>query len=801
MTFTSREPIGRGVLANALMLVALLAISAAASFEPVFKPTATIARTERSIHVDGDITPAEWNAAATLTKFHERFPGDMTEPEVSTRVYTAYDQDKLYVAFVCLDDPASVRATMTQRDQFSGDDAVAVLLDTYGAASWAYQFFVNPYGIQRDVMWSTTGMNVEDPSFDVIWQSAARITDSGYQVEMAIPFASLRFPNKDQQNWKIDFWRNRPREVFKQYSWAAYDRNEQCFPCQWGSVDGISNVQPGRGVELLPTYIATQAGNLPGYDPNNSFDNRGVKGEWSFGGKYALSSSVVAEGAWNPDFSQIESDVAQVDVNTTIALFYPERRPFFQEGADIFRTLFNSFYTRTVNDPQFASKLTGRKDAYTFGLLTAVDEVTPYIIPLNESSVYTSLGKSYVNVARGMRSFGEDTRLGVMFGDRRFEGGGSGTVAAFDGDVRLSQKLSIDGQYIFTHTAEPNKPLRRVNAVDTMFADGRYTVNLNGESFTGWAFITRFLRQGRSWYSQLGYNQIDPTYRTQVGFDPIANHRTVDYYTQYIFYVRKGWIDRIVPQAYALRRWDMDGKRKLAYHTLSLDLQTTLAQTGITLSARNNTEYFMDGLRQEGLLHDNLWRGQIETSSRPIAKFGWYLNGSMGRDYSRIFNTEADEVTFFASLNLKPIDRLTIDPSINYVRGRQRDSYRFSNIAIDDGDELYRQTIARCRVQFQVNRKLSVRLVTQYQKARQLLPAYDPLNDWLYADRYESEQLEFDPLITYRLNSFSVFYAGSSHDVDHLTYAPNPADPGRLDETWRQTSRQFFAKLQYLFQI
>ena len=118
-------------------------------------------------------------------------------------MYITYDNENLYVAFDCHDDPADIRATMCQRDQFYGDDAVCLLIDTYGDAAWAYEFFVNPYGVQKDYLWSSIGG--EDRGYDLIWESAAQITETGYQVEMAIPFASLRFPNKDVQSWKMDF--------------------------------------------------------------------------------------------------------------------------------------------------------------------------------------------------------------------------------------------------------------------------------------------------------------------------------------------------------------------------------------------------------------------------------------------------------------------------------------------------------------------------------------------------------------------------------------------------------------------
>ena len=219
------------IVANTVLLS--LPALASTPFEPVFNPTLEIEKSAGEISIDGNLGDPGWKGTARVTNFVERSPGDNTKPEVETEAFITYDNDNLYVAFLCYDDPAAIRTTMCQRDQFGADDAVCLLMDTYCDASWAYEFLVNPYGIQKDRLWTSVGD--EDAGYDLIWESASRITATGYQVEMAIPFASLRFPNQEAQTWKVDFWRNRPRESYKQYSWSARDRDEQCWPCQWGT--------------------------------------------------------------------------------------------------------------------------------------------------------------------------------------------------------------------------------------------------------------------------------------------------------------------------------------------------------------------------------------------------------------------------------------------------------------------------------------------------------------------------------------------------------------------------------------
>jgi hypothetical protein len=761
------------------LLILLVCASSLASktFQPVYKPSLEITKATKSIEIDGDLNDGEWKSFVRERNFVERQPGDMVQPAVETEVMITYDDDNLYVAYLCYDDPETIRATMCERDRFYGDDAVCLLIDTYGNATWAYEFFVNPYGVQKDNLWSSVAG--EDRGYDLIWKSAAQITDSGYQVEMAIPFASLRFPNKDVQNWRVDFWRNRPRETFNQYSWAAYDRNEQCWPCQWGTVEGIKNVSPGKGLEILPTMVANQAGN---YSRSKSeFDDGPVKGELSLGGKYSVSSDVTLEATYNPDFSQIESDAQQIDVNATYALLYPERRPFFQEGSDIFRTLFNSFYTRTINDPEFAAKFTGRLDKTTFGYMIARDETTPYISPMDYNDDLTILGKSTTNVLRGLRSVGENSQLGFMITDRRIEGGGSGSIAAVDGIIRLTRNYSIDGQFLYSHTKEPDLETVTIEPGTLLFDSDRHTIGLDGESFQGNAFISRFKRRARNWNFTIDYNQIDPTYRSQSGYDPINNHRTISISSSYTFYFDKGIFERITPSIYASERWNFTtGSKKFETLNLSLGSRFSFAQSYASISFSKNPQSYRffndDSHAYEEMWFEDPWRVGFNVDTRPYSQIGVGIYASYGKGIAYSLLSYGNVTSLSAYTDLKPIDRLIIEPSYNY--------YNSSNTK--NGQDLLSQNVFRMRVRYQATRELSLRLVLQHNKVKYFIS-----DDYGY---YMSERIEVDPLITYRISSFTLFYVGSTTDFEDYTHTPD------VKSLWRMSSRQFFMKLQYLFQ-
>lgn len=817
-----------------VMIVVTFWISSAqgsTTFEPIYQPSMDVFKVDKEIKIDGDLSLMEWNDASQAVTFVENFPGDNTEPQVQTKAFMTYDEDKLYIAFLCYDTPEAIRATMCQRDRFGSDDAVGLLIDTYGTASWAYQFFVNPYGIQKDILWTKVGM--PDIGFDLIWESAAQITDSGYQVEIAIPFSGMRFPSKDVQSWKVDFQRNRPRGSYYQYSWTAYDRNEQCFPCQWGTVEGIRDVRPGKGFEILPSFVSSQNGGLNStalyndpadpssyYGDDLNFDNADIMGDIALNTKYSISSDITFEATLNPDFSQIEADAAQIDVNSTMSLYFPERRPFFQEGSDIFRTLFNSFYTRTVNDPSFAAKITGRKEKTRFGFTSAVDENSPYTIPTDDEDVMFNAGKSYINAFRMSQSMGS-SQIGLLLGDRRFDGGGSNTIAALDGDIRLGQNYSIDGQYVFTHTSEPDNHNRTsyfsgsmtsieyildnytyINGEQTStFNDEKHTLKFDGESFNGFGLITRFHRRARHWNFTVDFNQVDKTYRTQLGYDPYNNYRNLDIRSFYVIYPKNSVFQRITPFVGMYNRWNFDSEHKIRNIYGNIQTRLDLAQTNIQIGASQRRDMY------QGQSYDDLWNINMNTNSRFSDKFGYGMNIGYSRDIGRGYGVRDNELRYALFVNIKPMDRLTIEPSFNYLKGTNYDNIDTYSIVNDEltlthslepDNKIFEQMIFRTRFQLQVNKQLSLRLITQFNKFKYLASpsskTYGEFKRW-----------DIDPLFTYRLSSFSVFYFGSSSDFGYYSYNdPHPVDtslPYTEKSEWKLTDRQFFMKLQYLFQM
>lgn len=767
----------RIVITLVLFLFPVLALASIST--PLYRPTVDVSKLNHDIKIDGNFESTEWSAASIISNFTERNPGDNIQPLVNTETYITYDDENLYIAFKCFDNPADIRASMTQRDQYSGDDEVAVYIDTYGDASIAYQFYVNPLGIQKDYLWNPiTGGDI---GYDLIWESSGRITSEGYEIEMAIPFSSLRFPNNDVQSWKIDFRRNHPRESSHQYSWAAYDRDEKCAPCQWGTLEGIASVQPGKGIEILPAFVSQQNSERIS---ESKIENHDPDGEIALSGKYSISSDVTLEGSINPDFSQIESDAAQIDINSTFSLFFPERRPFFQEGADIFRTLFNSFYTRTIFNPEVAVKMTGRPGKFRFGIVSAYDDSSAYIIPLEDYDYNFKASKSYVNIFRGVKTVGQNSRIGFMINDRRYEHDGSNSVLSVDGDISLTRSISWEGQFIYTHTKEEINDILGTDPI--YYADSSYTLNFDGESLDGFALITQLKHFSKHIGFVAGYNQIEPTYRTQTGYDPVNNHRSANLYTGYTFYPSNSIFTRISPQFSAFSRWHFQtGHKKIQNFNFNLYSSLKYAQTNINMSYDNSYEEYA------GDIYSDMVSLNVNVNSQPTGAFGYYVSVRTGESIARRVYEPSDELQFQTGFELKPSDRITIEPNLNYLKGDRTSS----------NETLYEQIISRTRLQYQYNKKLSLRLVFQYGDYNNIY-LDDADNDNNLEQHYRNGSfINVDPLLTYRLNPFTVFYLGmvSSYD-EYATEEYQVNKPPTYAHDLRLNQRKFFLKLQYLFQ-
>jgi hypothetical protein len=244
------QPVGTILLLTAWVALLEPASLAEERFEPQFHPSLEVRPLQGQIKIDGELNDTGWLNAARVNGFSEITPDNLARPPAETEVLLAYDEKQLYLAFLAEDrDPAAIRSSLCDRDEMYDDDYVGVLIDPYGDAALAFELMSNPIGVQGDGIQS---LGTEDISFDLVFQSAGKITEKGYQVEMAIPFNSLRFPDRPSQLWRATFFRTHPRQSRRQYSWAAVDLDDPCLLCQLGTLTGIHNVRPGGRWSFCP---------------------------------------------------------------------------------------------------------------------------------------------------------------------------------------------------------------------------------------------------------------------------------------------------------------------------------------------------------------------------------------------------------------------------------------------------------------------------------------------------------------------------------------------------------------------
>lgn len=352
------ENVVRGALLAAL---AWIPASAAVATPPELP----LPRLVGSISLDGDPSEEAWGSAALVDRFYEIVPGDNVEPPVATVGLLAYDSEYLYVGVRCQDpDPSRIRAPFVERDRVANQDLVQIDLDARDEGRWSMIFRINPRGVQADGVFDEA-VGVDDFSPDFHFESAARITPEGWSAEMKIPLSSLRYPGGGPQAWRITFFRLYPREFRRQLVSNPVPRGSNCWLCHARRFTGIEGLPGGGGLDLAPFVTG---GSSWGAGERERRSDLGADVKWLPRPNLAVDLAV------NPDFSQVEADVPQIGVNTRFALFYPEKRPFFLEGLDLWSSPISAVHTRTITAADWGARLTGRPGKASYTLLAAMDQ-------------------------------------------------------------------------------------------------------------------------------------------------------------------------------------------------------------------------------------------------------------------------------------------------------------------------------------------------------------------------------------------------------------------------------------------
>ena len=475
-------------------------------------PAGAIPRLQGDIVIDGKLDDAGWAGALEQSIDYEISPGDNTPAQAKTRVRLGYTDDALYVSFKAMDpDPSSVRANLRDRDAMFNDDWVGVFLDTFNDNRRGYELVVNPLGVQGDLIRDETNTNnQEDASWDGLWTSAGQLTAEGYDVEIRIPFSTLRFPTGGQdQTWGVSLIRTWPRDKRFQMTSHKVPRDSNCFQCEWGKYTGIAGVKQGRNLEVVPTLTMGTTQSRPAvgtkWGGTDTSIEPGVDVSW------APSPAMTLNATLNPDFSQVETDQLQLDFNSSFALFYQEKRPFFLEGADYFTTQFDVLYTRQIADPDFGLRVTGRTGNGAYGALVARDATTLVLVPGVLRSGFEEIDqKANVAVGRYRHDFNDQLSIGAI-----------GTFR--HGDDYGNDLVGVDGRWrkgAHTATAQFLHSQSEYSAdfIDRVVGNRKTDLDFSDATPTGNAWRAGYSFSNRNWSFDINHVDIDPGFRADLGF-------------------------------------------------------------------------------------------------------------------------------------------------------------------------------------------------------------------------------------------------------------------------------------------
>ncbi|UCF04688.1 MAG: carbohydrate binding family 9 domain-containing protein, partial [bacterium] len=426
------------------------------------------------VKIDAVLDEEIWSRALTLELNYEVRPGENVPPPVRTEVLLAYCETHFYAAFRAYDpDPSKIRARISDRDHMYDDDWVALIIDTFNDERRMFDYFSNPLGVQGDMIECP---DCSGDSWDAIWESAGRITDWGYVVEMAIPFSSMRFPRTEgEQVWNFDAVRSYPRMVRHHIGLFPRDRNNNCYLCQAEEIVGFAGVTPGRNIEFDPTFNTLYSQEREDFSKDYLVD-KDKDYEFGLTTRWGITPNLQLNTTLNPDFSQVEADVAELDINTTFAIYYPEKRPFFLEGTELFNTRFNTVYTRTLAEPNWGIKLTGKEGKNAIGYYTVQDKITNFLLPGSQGSdELTTYKKSIGSAFRYRRDIFEASTIGLLLTDRENEDYYN-RVAGVDGIIKFTKKDQVRFQFFGSQTSYPDSIVEKYDQPKGSFSAGAMDV-------------------------------------------------------------------------------------------------------------------------------------------------------------------------------------------------------------------------------------------------------------------------------------------------------------------------------------
>lgn len=752
-----------------------------------------VPRAERGPVVDGTLDEAEWSTAAVLTGFSQFFPNDGVAAQDSTEVLVWYSATALHVGVRAYAMPGSVRATLADRDRITQDDNIQLFLGTYNDSRQALVFAVNPFGVQSDGVLTETGAasgfgfasstakarEATDLAPDYVWRSKGRLTATGYEVEIAIPFKSLRYRNLDVQTWQLNVVRT-VQSTGHEQTWTAAKRASASFLAQSGTLTGLRDLQRGVTVDLIPTVTSSAFGS----QRSATEPWRYVTQTPEFGGsaRWGITSNLTLSGTANPDFSQVEADATQFSPDPRVAVFFAERRPFFLESQEQFSVPNQLIYTRRITQPVFAAKLAGKQRGFDIGVLSAVDS--------RQASI-TQRDNPVFGIVRMQRDLGKQSRIGMVYTDR-----------------------SESGSW------------NRVVGMDGRFVRGVYSATAQvARSYTGTAGATRTaplwniagVRNGQTFYARYALSGISRDFDAQTGFiarPGIVNLQATHRWNH--FGAPGALIEVFSPEIYVLGRYQYaDFVNRRAAQDAQLHLRTnTRLRGGWQVGAQWLREEFgydrdlytnyvllrpagsgrVDTLPYTGTKRLPNSDGVVSVGTPEFKRFSAQTVYVWGQDENFPEWSSANVVIFNQTLTLRPTEQLRVSGTWSYDTFRRK----------TDGTLVLSRNTPRVRAEYQITRQVFVRVIGEHSDVQQdslrddsrtELPVYLRQSDGSLrrANAFRRTRARLDVLFSYLPSPGTVFYVGYG---DQLR-----ADEPTGYRTLRRSADVFFAKVSYLFRL
>lgn len=711
----------------------------------------TVSQAASPIKIDGVLNEEAWKQAEIIDLPYEYYPGDNIPAPVKTECRITFSKNKLYIAFNCFDpEPGKIRAHLMDRDDetgFSQDDHVAVTIDTFNDQRRGFMFAVTPLEVQADALFSEMDGR-KDFTWDAIWNCAAKKTNTGYVVEMAIPFTQLRFTTAEEKlTWGFSLGRTYPRaDAVHSLSSHIKDRNIVCILCQANKVTGLEKIRPGQDLEFDPTLTVRRTDQREDF-PAGKLANGKVKVDPGLSFRWGVNPNLTLNAAVNPDFSQVEADAAQLEVNTRFALRYPEKRPFFLEGKDFFYTPKEIVFTRTVYDPVWGVKMTGKLGKNAIGIITTQDRYTNLLFPSNQGSFSISMKQDvFGGVFRFRRDIGAASALGLLYTGRMGDNYHN-HVAGLDGFFRVSETKVFKFQLLHSDTAYPDAVADEYGLEKGAFRDNILYGSL--------------IHSSRGLYYGLLYEDIGKNFRADYGFIPRVDTRRFYGFIEGTLWGKPGgWFERFSLGALGYNITDGNGKLTDRTLTLNLSYYGPLQIEG-TLGGNLRKEFYYD------FTYDlaDMYAGLVMAPSGRL-NFNLYFEGGKTVDYDNY--RKADFTRFTTGFEWRPVAGLNLN--LNHI-------YQRISLA---GQKVNDVHLLQTQLGYHFNVRTFLRVILQYIDIHQ--------NPELYITQVneKSKVLFTQFLFSYKLNPQTVLFIG---------YSDNGLGIDRIPIT--KTDRTFFLKIGY----